>query len=79
VKYIIREKQRIFRGWNTNGTLVTTPKIADATIYDTSEDAQVVLNEDNIALPASGGPDLTQYEIVEVTEKEIFKGRLKGK
>jgi len=37
------------------------------------------LNEDKIALPASGGPDLWQYEIVEVTEKELFKGKLRGK
>jgi len=79
MKYILRQKQRVFRGWNENGTLVTTPSLADATVYDTSDDAQAILNEDNIALAASGGPDLTHYEIVEVTEKEIFKGKLKGK
>ena len=79
MKYIIRQKQRIVRGWNENGTLVTTPSLADATVYDTPEDAQATLNEDKLALPASGGPDLWQYEIVEVTEKELFKGKLRGK
>jgi len=61
MKYILRQKQRIVRGWNENGTLVTTPTLADATVYDTPEDAQKILKEDKNALPASGGPDLWRY------------------
>ena len=79
MKYIIRQKQRVFRGWNELGTLVTTPILADATVYDTTDDAQVILNEDKYALAGTGGPDLTDYEIIEVSEKDLFKSKLKGK
>ena len=42
-----------------------------ANIYDTFEDA-----EDEIMLLA---PDLSEHEILEITEKELFIARLKGK
>jgi len=79
MKYIIREKQKIFRGWNELGSLVTTPLLAEATVYATQESAQTALDMNNEPmLDAHEKLELKDYEIVEVTEKEIFKSKLKG-
>lgn len=79
MRYIIREKQKIFRGWNELGSLVTTSSLSEATLYATQESAQTALDMNNEPMFAAHEKlQLKSYEIVEVTEKEIFKSKLKG-
>ena len=80
MKYIIREKQKIFRGWNELGSLETTSLLSNATVYSTEESAQIALDMNNQPMVDVNEPlSLKDYEIIEVTEKAIFESKLKGK
>jgi len=81
MKYIIRGKLKIFRGFDKDTKLVVTESLSDASIYNTFEDADRILKENHSSqmLVGMGNPGIDDWEVVEMTDKEVFTGKLKGK